>query len=428
MEKLLQYVWKQRILPLRALFSSDGKEIEIINPGLPNYDSGPDFFNAKVRIDGTMWAGNVEIHLKSSDWFRHGHETDEAYNNVILHVVNVVDCPVRTQSGKEITQLQLDIPAQLRVNYEELLKPQDYPPCHEIVGKVDTFLVHSWMDYLLCERQEARAKAISKRLAEFDGDWERTFFVSLARNFGFGLNGDAFEAWAKLIPLSKIAKHRDDLFQIEAIFLGTAGLIDRAKDMDDYGERLRKEYEYQRRLFSLPDPMPKAQWKYLRLRPQNFPHIRLAELAWMYCEGRVSMSSMLDCMKKDEPLKALYKLLSAKTSDYWTTHLTMGKPVEKKRLTLSRSTQQLLITNTVVPVLFAYSLAHGDEVLKAQLYDILLALPAEDNRILRLWKDCGISVENAADSQALIELKLNYCDRSDCLRCSFGYEYLKRRL
>ncbi len=426
MEKLLHYIWKHRILPLRALLTTDGEEVEIVSPGLANPNAGPDFFNAKVRIGQTMWAGNVEIHLRSSDWYRHRHQEDAAYNNVVLHVAQVVDCDVVTQSGKTLPQLQLDIPDRLRNDYEELLRVDDYPRCHKVVGKIDIFVVHSWMDVLLAERMEERSEAIMQRLGTYNGDWERTLFVTIARNFGFGLNGDAFETWAKRVPLEKLGKHRDELFQMEAVFLGMAGLLGKEdEEVDEYVRRLQREFKYQQRLYSLPQPMDRVAWKYLRLRPQNFPHIRIAQLAWMYHKGRLGMGALLDAMEEEKPLDALLKLLEANTSDYWTTHFTPGKEVKKRRMGLSQATQRLLIINTVVPLLYAYSTTHDDYALREQLYDIMQQLPAEKNYILRQWQACGLDVGTAADSQALIQLKRVYCDRLDCLRCQFGYEYFK---
>lgn len=434
MERLLHYVWRHRLLPLKALLTTDGEELEIVDPGLANNNAGPDFFNAKVRIGTTMWAGNVEIHLRSSDWYRHGHETDEAYNNVVLHVANVVDCEVRTESGKRLPQLQLDIPADLGSRYETLQKTEDYPRCHRIIPRIDPFKTHAWMDTLLAERLTERAAMVEKRLQETRGNWEWALFVTLARNFGFGLNGDAFETWARRIPLERIGKHRDELFQIEAIFLGMAGLLEpealppnsrEEGQADEYFQRLRREFQYQCRLFDLGETMSYRQWKYLRLRPQNFPHIRLAELAWMYHKGNIGLSRIIDATLDDKPLERLYDLLQATTSDYWHRHIMFGRCVDHRQLHLSLQTQHLLIINTVLPVLYAYATDHDDWNLRERVIDLPRQLPAERNHILRQWQTCGLQADSAADSQALIQLKRQYCDRHDCLRCNFGYEYLK---
>ena len=432
-EKLLHYVWKHKLLPLKALLTTDGQELEIIDPGLANTNAGPDFFNAKVRIGDTLWAGNVEIHLKSSDWYRHGHDTDEAYDNVILHIASVIDSEVTTNSGKKLPQLQLDIPADLHLRYENLQKTEDYPRCFRIIPSIDSFKAHSWMDTLMVERLDERARQVEKRLHDTQGNWEWALFVTLARNFGFGLNGDAFETWAKRIPLDKTGKHRDELFQIEAIFLGMAGLLEKNSlpqnsKADDYFLQLQHEFSYQCHLFGLGAIMPYQQWKYLRLHPQNFPHIRLAELAWMYHKGNVSLSKLKDAMMKDNSLEELRKIIVAETSPYWHEHLMFGCPIPKRQLHLSRSSQNLIIINTVIPVLYTYAMTHNDWDLREKVLDLLRELPAEQNYILRQWEACGLKVSTAADSQALIQLKKQYCDRHDCLRCSFGYEYLNSKL
>ncbi len=437
MEKLLHYVWKHKLLPLKTLLTTDGEEVEIIDPVLANPNAGPDFFNAKVRIGQTMWAGNVEIHLRSSDWFRHGHDTDKAYDNVVLHVANIVDCDVTTSSEKRLPQLQLDIPADLHLRYETLQKTEDYPRCFRIIPSVDIFKVHAWMDTLTVERLEERARLVEARLKNAHDNWEWALFITLARNFGFGINGDAFETLARRIPLDKIGKHRDELFQIEAIFLGMAGLLEAASlppnsavqgAQDEYFLSLKREFTYQCRLFSLGAIMPYQQWKYLRLRPQNFPHIRLAELAWMYHKGNVTLSRLLEATMSDKPLDNIRQLLEAGTSPYWKEHVMFGCPIEKRELHLSKGSQNLVIINTVIPVLYAYAMSHDNWPLRERVLDLLRQLPAEQNYILRQWEQCGLKVNTAADSQALIQLKKQYCDRYDCLRCTFGYEYLNSRL
>ncbi|MCF0198385.1 MAG: DUF2851 family protein, partial [Bacteroidaceae bacterium] len=376
---------------------------------------GPDFFNAKVRVGNTMWAGNVEIHLRSSDWFRHGHDTDPAYDNVVLHVVQTVDCEVTTSSGKRIPQLQLDIPAGLHQRYAELQRTDNYPRCYRIIPKMDVFTVHSWMDTLLCERMEERAQQVKERLQRVDGDWEWALFTTIARNFGFGLNGDVFEAWARRIPFNRIGKHRDEVFQIEAIFLGQGGLLEEGTLPPNMPpaewQLLQHEFRYQQTLFSLPEPLSSRQWRYLRTRPQNFPHIRLFQLAQLYHEGRVGLSALLDAIKEEQPLEALIRLLD----------------VHAHGTTLSRNSCQLIVINSVVPVLYAHAEMHDNWPLRQRLADILQSIPAEDNHILRQWRECGLQADSAADSQALIQLKRAYCDRNDCLRCKFGYEYLKEQ-
>lgn len=427
MEKLLHYVWKHRMLPLKALETTEGEPLEVVDAGLPNPHAGPDFFNAKVRIGGTLWAGNVEIHLRASDWQRHGHDTDEAYENVVLHVAHVIDCPVHTVKGKRLPQLQLEIPAGLAERYARLSQTEDYPRCHAVLPGIDRFMVHSWMDTLLCERMEERSAQVMQRLQESGGNWERALFLTLARNFGFGLNGDAFEAWARRIPLERIGKHRDDLFQIEALFLGQAGLLEKALSIGDYALRLQREYAYQQRLFELSEPLSAAQWKYLRLRPQSFPHIRLAQLANLYHRGGTGLAALRDAAMSDAPVERLHALFATEAGPNWVAESDTAKGRKAAGLSISRSTRQLLLINTAVPVLYAHAQAHRHEAQRERALDLLRLLPAEDNRILRQWRDCGIAVDTASDSQALLQLKRAYCDRIDCLRCRLGYEYLKAK-
>ena len=403
MERLLHYVWKHKMLPLKSLMTENGQEVEVIDPGLHNHDQGPDFFNAKIRLGGTLWAGNVEVHLRSSDWYRHGHDNDPAYNSVILHVVGEIDEEVRNAEGKTLPQVQLDIPQKIRQSYEELCRTEDYPRCHRIIPSVPQLRVHQWMDALLVERLKERSELVAERAERTGGDWERATFVTLSRSFGFGLNGDAFERWAMRIPLQAAGKHRDNLFQIEALFLGMAGLIEEVKMVKDEEEieRLQQEFAFLKHKFSLGESMQRSDWRLLRTRPQNFPFIRILQIAELYHNGKAQMSKLLEA--KD--IKELQQSLTVKGT--------------------TASSRRLLIINTVVPLLFAYGRHIGDEDICMRAVRLLEELPAENNFILRQWQACGLKVGTAADSQALIQLKRQYCDRIDCLRCRFGYEYLK---
>ena len=389
MEKLLHYVWKHKILPLKTLTTSDGQEIEVIDPGLHNHDQGPDFFNAKIRLGGTLWAGNVEVHLRSSDWYRHSHDNDPAYNSVILHVVGEIDGEVKNADGKTLPQVQLDIPQSIRQSYEELCRTEDYPRCHRIIPTVPTMKVHQWMDALLVERLKERSELVAERANRTGGDWERATFVTLSRSFGFGLNGDAFERWAMRIPLQAAGKHRDNLFQIEALFLGMAGLIDEVLSVrsDKEVQLLQQEFAYLKHKFSLGESMQRSDWRFLRTRPKNFPFMRILQIAELYHNGKTQMS----------------KLLEAKSIEELQGCMTVKGTTANSR--------RLLIINTVVPLLFAYGRHIGDEDICMRAIRLLEELPAENNYILRQWQACGLTFSTAADSQALIQLKRQYCDR-----------------
>ena len=431
MEKLLYYIWKYKLLPLRPLQTTDGQPLEVIDPGILNHDAGPDFQNAKVKIGNTIWAGSVEIHQKSSDWFAHGHHEDARYNNVVLHVAEKADQPVITQDGQTPPQMELEVPAYLETNYKALCHTTDYPRCHRVIPRIDTFTVHSWLNALLCERLEQRAETVARRVKTANGDWEQAFFATLARNFGFGINGDAFEEWARHIPLQAVGHHRDDLFQIEALFLGQAGLLDidtipqkyrEEAANDGYYPRLKQEYDYLAHKFSL-QPMDAEAWKFLRLRPQNFPHVRISQLARLYYDQRAGFSRLLEAKTIEE----LHAMLSTHATTYWESHYTFGCPSYKNAKTLTKASLNLIVVNTVVPVLYAYGITHAQDVFRQRALQLLEPIQAENNHITRLWDECGIRAESAADSQALLQLKKEYCDRRYCLHCRFGYEFLKRK-
>lgn len=426
----MHYVWKHKMFPLSELATTDGRTVEVIDPGRHNSDAGPDFFNAKVKIDGTLWVGNVEIHDRSSDWYLHGHDRDRAYDNVVLHVATTVDRDVLTSQGRAVTQMQLSVPQSVSNNYKALLSADRYPPCYKIVPQLSTLFIHSWMAALQAERLERKTEDIERRAEATDGSWEDAYFVTLARNYGFGINGETFEQWALNVPLSKVGHHRDDIFQIEAIFMGQAGLltdeaiphyyIDEAH-REGYYDKLRNEYLYLAHKFSLK-PIDHKLWRFLRLRPQNFPHIRISQLANLYYERRAGLSVLLEC----KTLEQLRKVLQTHVTPYWETHYTFGSTSTRNEKNMSAASLNLLMINTAVPMLFAYGRHIDDEHLCERAISFLEQLRAENNNIVRMWRDCGLPAQSAADSQALIQLKKAYCDRKDCLRCRIGYEYLKR--
>ncbi len=430
MEALLHYCWKHKLLPFGQLETINHQKVEVIDPGLHNMHAGPDFFNAKVKIDGTLWVGNVEIHEKASDWFVHGHDHDAAYDNVILHVCDKIDAVVKTHNGSLPPQLHIEVPQHVTDHYQELLTTDHYPPCYKIIPDLSQLKVHSWMSALQTERLEQKTRAIIHRVERCEGSWEAACFVTLARNYGFGVNGEAFELWAHSLPPHAMDHHRDNPFQVEAVFLGLAGLLEldavpeRYRDValsEGYFTRLRNEYLYLRHKFNMK-PIDHTMWKFLRMRPQNFPHIRISQLANLYCSRRSSLSQLVEC----ETLDQLDEALSTKVSPYWETHYVFGNESERKEKRLSAASKRLLIINTIVPMLFAYGRHKGSDHLCDRSFELLEQLKPENNNIVRMWNECGLEVNNAGDSQALIQLKKEYCDRRDCLRCRIGYEYLRK--
>ena len=431
MEQLLHYTWKHKLYPLKELTTSDGQRVEIIDPGLHNRNSGPDFFNAKIRIGSTMWVGNVEIHDKSTDWYQHGHDKDSRYDNVVLHVAAELDTEVMKSNGEYVPQLQLSVPDDVLTHYDELQKTDEYPPCYKVIPHLSALIIQSWMAALQTERLEQKTEAIRKRAELCNGSWEDAYFVTLARNYGFGINGEVFEQWAYNIPLNAVAHHRDDLFQIEAIFMGQAGLLELdsipeyyQKDAlnDGYFAKLRNEYQYLAHKFSMK-PIDFKLWRFLRLRPQNFPHIRISQLANLYYQQKAGLSQLIECETLDE----LKNVLKSQVTPYWETHYTFGSTSPKNEKHLSYGSINLLMINTAIPMLFAYGRHTTKEVLCDKAFDFLEQLKAENNHIIRMWQQVGLPVKTAGDSQALIQLKKEYCDKKECLRCRFGYEYLRRK-
>lgn len=447
MECLLHYVWQHRLFPLGTLHTTDGAELEIIDTGQHNHDAGPDFFNAKIKVDGQLWVGNVEIHQRSSDWYRHHHDTDPHYNNVVLHVVGEADMDVQTEARLTIPQMTLAVPTEIAKNYDELMTEASYPPCHRILPSLPSFHVHAWLNALTTERLEAKTERINHWLEHTAGDWERTFFITLARAFGFGKNSDALELWAATIDPQHIGKHRDNPLQVEAFFMGQAGWItpEIADSTEEHVRLLEQEYRFLRHKFNLT-PIDTKHWKWLRLRPQNFPERRVAQLAELYASRRLDFSKI----RAAASLSEMHELLNAHTSPYWRDHYSLGKkedsPTSKKAKNtdetaenqlspatvssscyLSKSSLDLLIINAVAPMLFAYGRAHQDESCTARAFELMEAIRPERNHITRHWQQASITAEHAADSQALIHLKLKYCDRKDCLRCRFGAHYLRNR-
>lgn len=417
MEALLHYCWKHRILPLGELFTTDGRRVEVIDPGLLNRDAGPDFFNAKVRIGGVMWVGNVEMHIDAQDWFRHGHDKDKAYDNVILHVVTKSATGMLPACGGDgadaIPELLVSIPQNIKDNYRELLSVDSYPPCYKVIPELPSLKVHSWMAALQTERLQQKTIAIEEQLQLLNGDWEHAYFVTLARSMGFGSNGDALEMWARDLNLKAAAHHRDDLMQVEALFLGQAGLI-----RDNL--MLQNEYNYLKHKFNLnthnnsSNSLPVGEgrgealgggaysWKFMRMRPQNFPDARIRLLARLYHENRTSLAQLLEC-KTVQDMRQLF---------------ANG---------LSVASLNVLMINCLIPILFAYGRKMNKEELCERAFDLMESLKPENNNITRMWQEVGLDVRSAGDSQALIQLKKQYCDRKDCLRCRFGYAYMGRK-
>lgn len=431
MEKLLQYIWKHKIFPLQQLRTTTGEAVEVVDPGLQNNNDGPDFFNAKIIVDGMLWAGNVEIHVKSSDWYVHRHDKDSRYNNVVMHVAAVTDTEVVAEDGHTLRQMQMEVPEHMQRNYQRLLSDDRYPPCRKAVESLPKFTIHSWLSALCIERLQHKALAIEQRVRECDGSWETAFFNTMARCFGFGINSEGFELLAQSLPLMQVGRHRDDPFQVEALFMGQAGLLDtdamndKQRTLalaDDYFVRMRDEYRFLAHKYALRH-IGRSSWKFMRVRPQNLPYMRLAQLAQLYCSRKAELASLTQCNSLGE----LRKRLDVGVSDYWRQHYVFGQPTASRSdKHISKASVDILVSNAVVPTLHAYGRHRSDARMMQKAIDMLEEMKAEDNNIVRMWAECGVEAKSAADSQAVMQLHRNYCERKDCLRCRFGYYSLKR--
>lgn len=419
-EKFLHYIWQHKLHTPQAFKTADGEIIEVIDSGKLNSDAGPDFFNAKLKIGGTLWAGNVELHINASDWGKHKHDTDSAYDSVILHVVNNIDAAVFRSNGKPILQAQLIYPAEIELRYETLLANTLWVPCANKLKDVDDIFIRSWLNATLTERLNNKSEAIFKLLDETNNNWEEAFYIALARNFGFGTNSDAFELLAKSLPHVCLGKHKDNLFQLEALLYGQSGLLHlKKKEPDAYHLSLQKEYDFLKAKFGLK-PIDGKMWKMLRLRPTNFPYIRLAQFAAL-----VHVSSKLFSKIVDNPsLKEMQRLFNCEPSDYWKSHYLFGDLCPMRSKKLGKAAIDILLINTVIPFLFCYGKSKQNENLQNKALSLLESLPAEKNNITENWKWLGIKADSAYDSQALLQLKKYYCDDKKCLRCRIGHKVL----
>lgn len=417
-ESILHYIWQQKLFTAHSLHTTEGEAVEVIDVGKLNTDAGPDFFNAKVRIGNTLWAGNVEIHTRASEWYKHNHQHDKAYDSVILHVVKYADASVSRSDGEKIPQLELVYPVRIEENYEKLISGQKWISCSDKIADIPAIFIQSWETALLTERLEQKMNAIQQLLNGNNQHWEEAFYIILARSFGFGANSQAFEMLAKSLPLTALAKHKNHLFQIEALLFGQAGFLD-DELLDEYGLQLKKEYDFLKIKFSLR-PINVEQWRLLRLRPDNFPQIRIAQFAALI-HGSTKLFSRI--LERPE-LEYLNGILKTEPSDYWKTHYLFGHESPQKSKKLGKDSINSILINTIVPFLFCYATQKGNQDLKDKSIQLLEQIPAEKNTIVIGWQNIGLKVENAFESQALLQLKKRYCDEKKCLRCRIGHKVL----
>ncbi len=414
-EDFIYYLWRNKLFDT-SLLTTDNKPVKIIKQGTRNTDSGPDFTNARIKIGDTLWAGNVEIHVLASDWFRHGHHHDNAYDSIILHVVFEKDMPVRRNNGEKIPTLAIKgkFDMNLYGKYIDFITAQRWIPCEHLLKNTDRMIFECFMVRLIIERLEHKLTFINNKLNQNKNNWEQSFYEHLARSFGFNVNAEPFELLAKSLPVNYLAKHKNNLLQIEAMLFGQSGLLNTDKT-DDYTTKLKKEYKHLREKFSL-QAVDKHLWKFMRLRPYNFPTIRIAQLAALIHTSSNLFSQIIQISS----YKELHKMFQVVASDYWNRHYLFGKSTGKRPKKLGTGSIDLIIINTIIPFVFAYGRYKDNAMLTDHALNLLNEVPPENNNIIKKWKNCGAEVKNALHSQSLLELKENYCDRKKCLDCNIG--------
>ncbi|MDR0970430.1 MAG: DUF2851 family protein [Lentimicrobiaceae bacterium] len=414
-EVFLSYLWENKLLKPN-LRTTTGDPIELISVGTRNIDSGPDFLQAKLKIGETIWVGNIEIHVFSSDWYKHGHDNDKAYQNVILHVVYEADKPVKTIKNTMIPQLELKniFDVRLLERYNDFLSSKNRIACEKLASSVQEFTWLSWLDRLVIERLENKIGTVLTLFEQCKGDWEETFYRLLLRNFGVKANVDPFEKLASLLPLKNLLKHADNLLQIEAMLFGVSGLLE-ADFQDEYPKLLQREFRMLRSKFDLP-VMPAEQWRFLRMRPANFPTIRLAQLATLIHRN----SALFSKIKNSKTIAIQKQFFSAQTSSYWDTHYMFDKPSQNKLKTMGESSIDLLLINTVIPLLFFYGKQRNEAYWCEKAISMFDQLKPEKNNITTYFESIGVMTRSAMQSQALIELYTHYCESKRCLNCRIG--------
>ena len=417
----MQYVWQHKLWSLGDMVTNDGKPVRVIDTGLLNGDAGPDFFNAKVEIDGKLWVGNVEIHVRASDWHRHGHDSDRAYDSVILHVVEKDDAPVRRSNGELVPQMVMRCSPLFGERYANLTSTATELPCASQIKNVPQLTITEWIESLAFERLQMKVERLFSLYDTFCGSWEDVCYVTFARNLGFGINNDAFEMLARRTPLRLLHKHSDSITQIEALLFGQAGLLaDNELSAVPYYRHLQREYAFLANKFELR-PMDGSMWESLRIGPQNFPYRRIAMLAHFIEGGFKMMNELLECHGEKE----LRRLFTVELQGFWGNHYTFGgAPSENLHTALSNSSIDILLINTVAPLYYAYGIKTDSYAMSDRAVELLESLRPERNSIVAMFAAAGLRCDDALTSQALIQLRREYCEARKCLYCKIGHRLL----
>lgn len=417
-EEFLQFVWKYRLFKDENLYSTNGDKIEILDIGKHNQNAGPDFFDARIKINDVLWAGNIEIHLKSSLWYVHNHHHDPSYNNVILHVVFQNDTDILINERK-LPVLLLQLSSNLIENYNSLMSSKKWIPCYDEISSVESFFVKNWLDRMILERLERKSTEVKSIFESNKNSWEETFYQLVARCFGMKVNADPFQQLAQALPLRVLARQKNSLLQIEALLFGQAGMLSECQS-DDYYLALKAEYEHLSNKYKLKS-MPFHRWKWLRLRPGNFPTIRIAQMAALIHKS----SSLFSKIIENPDYNHIRNLFDVQVSKYWEEHYRFGVQSELKSKKLGEMAIHSIIINSIVPILFYFGEQLENLEIKEKAVLLLEDIPAEKNSVIEKWQKCGVQIKSAWHSQALLQLKANYCDEFKCLQCEFGNRIIR---
>lgn len=422
-EEFLHFVWQFRLYDTQQLHTVDGKPLKVLNCGFPNKHAGPDFTSAKIIIGETTWVGQVEVHLKSSDWKAHQHQNDDAYDNVVLHVVWEHDTEIAMKDGTILPTLVLQekVPAHLFNNYQNLINAVNAFPCENQLKEIDGFVINGFLSRVLVERLAQKSEEVFERLEQLNGNWDETFYHFMAKNFGFKVNALPMQLLAQSLPQTLFAKHKDQSLQIEALIFGQAGFLNQSFE-DDYPNQLKTEYAFLKQKYKLL-PIDISLWKFLRMRPQNFPTLRLAQFAALILKSSHLFSKVLE-VKNVKELHLLFEQLPV--NDFWLRHYHFNKEAEKVSVQLGKSSIDNLLINTVSLFLFAYGKYTGQANYQTRAFYLLESIAAEKNSIISQYLDAGLVIDNAYQSQALLQLRKSYCNEKKCLNCGIGLKILKK--
>lgn len=424
-EGFLHYIWQFQYFNKGNLITSDGEKINVQFPGFLNQDAGPDFRESKILIESIEWRGSIEIHIKSSDWNLHKHTANKAYDNVVLHVVWQDDKKVFRSDGSVIPVLELKdrVDLDLLKRFQALVEePDENIPCSKSIAEVPDILKIEMLDRVAMERLELKSGGVIKRLEALNGNWEETAYQFLARSFGLKINAEPFEKLSSFLPFKLVKKHIQSSFELESLIFGVAGFLE-DNIADEYYLELRKQYIYLKHKYELHLQLNKEEWKFLRLRPANFPTLRLAQFASML-KGN---SNLFDAFLNISTSKDLNDWLIKSPSDYWKNHLNFGKTTPQSSNTLGKSTRDVIVINTVVPIVAAYGKYVNDQKYVDQAVTLLENIKAETNKIINGYISIGFNPSSALDSQALLHLSANYCSKKRCFKCSIGNHIIRPR-